>query len=200
MGGCQWETRHSLGIEAVILGHTKSHRRFVSVFSKIMAENGDQLHEQDYTYENDQETFPEVVDAGEAAGDSEITQAASDEVSTDDPELEAIKARVREMEEEAEKLKEMQSEVEKQMNLSSSSVSKSFDFIQDPTNLGFKWQFFFLRFANRFCLAASPQPATPGVMTIEEKVDADSRSVYVGNVSAQQLFFILVLFKFECAL
>ena len=39
-------------------------------------------------------------------------------------ELEAIKARVLEMEQEAEKLKEMQSEVEKQMNLSSSSASK----------------------------------------------------------------------------
>ena len=34
-------------------------------------------------------------------------------------ELEAIKARVREMEEEAEKLKEMQNEVDKQMSLSS---------------------------------------------------------------------------------
>ena len=38
-------------------------------------------------------------------------------------ELEAIKARVREMEEEAEKLKEMQSEVEKQMNLSSPTAA-----------------------------------------------------------------------------
>nr|XP_054748339.1 polyadenylate-binding protein 2-A-like [Lytechinus pictus] len=37
----------------------------------------------------------------------------------EDEELEAIKARVREMEEEAEKLKEMQNEVDKQMNLSS---------------------------------------------------------------------------------
>lgn len=36
-----------------------------------------------------------------------------------DPELEAIKARVKEMEEEAEKLKQMQSEVNKQMTLSS---------------------------------------------------------------------------------
>lgn len=40
-------------------------------------------------------------------------------------ELEAIKARVREMEEEAEKLKEMQSDYEKQMNLSSSSIGTS---------------------------------------------------------------------------
>lgn len=34
-------------------------------------------------------------------------------------ELEAIKARVREMEEEAEKLKQLQSEVDKQMNMGS---------------------------------------------------------------------------------
>lgn len=37
----------------------------------------------------------------------------------EDQELEAIKARVREMEEEAEKLKQMQTEVDKQMNLGS---------------------------------------------------------------------------------
>ncbi|RWS11709.1 polyadenylate-binding protein 2-B-like protein [Dinothrombium tinctorium] len=57
--------------------------------------------------------------------------------NTDDPELEAIKARVREMEEEAEKLKQMQDEVEKQLNLR---------------------------------------------MTPEEKMEVDSRSIYVGNV------------------
>lgn len=90
-----------------------------------MAENGDQLHEQDYTYEADQETFPDEEAAEvEGADDSVVAEAPADGVSADDPELEAIKARVREMEEEAEKLKEMQSEVEKQMNLSSSSVSK----------------------------------------------------------------------------
>ena len=94
-----------------------------------MAENGDQLHEQDYTYEADQETFPEEeggegADESVTADDSVIAQGTADGVSADDPELEAIKARVREMEEEAEKLKEMQSEVEKQMNLSSSSASK----------------------------------------------------------------------------
>lgn len=41
-------------------------------------------------------------------------------------ELEAIKARVREMEEEAEKLKELQNEVEKQMNLSPPPGASSF--------------------------------------------------------------------------
>uniref|UniRef100_A0A671N594 Polyadenylate-binding protein 2-B-like n=1 Tax=Sinocyclocheilus anshuiensis TaxID=1608454 RepID=A0A671N594_9TELE len=67
------------------------------------------------------------------------------EAAIEDPELEAIKARVREMEEEAEKLKELQNEVEKQMNL-------------------------------------SPPPAGPVIMSIEEKMEADGRSIYVGNV------------------
>ncbi len=44
--------------------------------------------------------------------------------------MEAIKARVREMEEEAEKLKSMQSEVEKQMNLSTSSMSSTSKYFQ----------------------------------------------------------------------
>lgn len=43
---------------------------------------------------------------------------AFDGFSLGSQELEAIKARVREMEEEAEKLKELQNEVEKQMNMS----------------------------------------------------------------------------------
>jgi len=64
--------------------------------------------------------------------------------STEDPELEAIKARVREMEDEAEKLKQMQDEVEKQ-------------------------------------LSSSPPASTSG-MSIEEKMEVDARSVYVGNV------------------
>ncbi|RWS27287.1 polyadenylate-binding protein 2-like protein [Leptotrombidium deliense] len=63
--------------------------------------------------------------------------------NSDDPELEAIKARVREMEEEAEKLKQMQDEVEKQMSLS--------------------------------------PPGTAG-MSLEEKMEVDARSIYVGNV------------------
>ncbi|XP_044130339.1 polyadenylate-binding protein 2 [Bufo gargarizans] len=65
----------------------------------------------------------------------------------EDPELEAIKARVREMEEEAVKLKELQNEVEKQMNMS-----------PPPGNAG------------------------PVIMSLEEKMEADARSIYVGNV------------------
>nr|XP_059858704.1 polyadenylate-binding protein 2-like [Delphinus delphis] len=67
--------------------------------------------------------------------------------TTEDLELEAIKAGVREREEEAEKLKELQNEVEKKMNMS-----------PPPGNAG------------------------PVIMSIEEKMEADARSIYVGNV------------------
>lgn len=69
-----------------------------------------------------------------------------------DPELEAIKARVKEMEEEAEKIKQMQTEVDKQM-------------------------------------AGSNTTTVP--LSLEEKQEIDTRSVYVGNVdygaSAEEL-------------
>lgn len=65
-----------------------------------------------------------------------------------DPELEAIKVRVKEMEEEAEKLKRMQDEVDRQMNIS-------------PSN-------------NK----SGPQQT----LSLEEKQEIDTRSIYVGNV------------------
>ncbi|XP_015926422.1 polyadenylate-binding protein 2-B [Parasteatoda tepidariorum] len=73
-------------------------------------------------------------------GDSLNMTGQSDEV--DDPDLEMIKARVKEMEEEAEKIKQMQNEVEKMAH------------------------------------------STPGLtaLSIEEKMEIDSRSIYVGNV------------------
>lgn len=84
----------------------------------------------------------EAIDGveGEASGDGQ------DEAGLEDPELEAIKARVREMEEEAEKLKQLQSEVEKRMSLGSPPASSNLN------------------------------------MSIEEKVEADARSIYVGSV------------------
>lgn len=48
-----------------------------------------------------------------------LNDTDGDGAAADDPEFEAIKARVREMEEEAEKLKQLQSEVDKQMNMGS---------------------------------------------------------------------------------
>uniref|UniRef100_A0A8B9XJX2 Polyadenylate-binding protein 2 n=1 Tax=Bos mutus grunniens TaxID=30521 RepID=A0A8B9XJX2_BOSMU len=83
----------------------------------------------------------------EAEEESGLVEGDPGDGAIEDPELEAIKARVREMEEEAEKLKELQNEVEKQMNMS-----------PPPGNAG------------------------PVIMSIEEKMEADARSIYVGNV------------------
>ncbi|XP_062993780.1 polyadenylate-binding protein 2 [Elgaria multicarinata webbii] len=85
---------------------------------------------------------PEELEEEAGLGESDPGDSA-----IEDPELEAIKARVREMEEEAEKLKELQNEVEKQMNMS-----------PPPGNAG------------------------PVIMSLEEKMEADARSIYVGNV------------------
>jgi len=80
----------------------------------------------------------------------------------DDPELEAIKARCREMEEEALKLKQMQSEMDV-LTGSGSSLVGGASAISSPT------------------ASLSGTPAVPQ-LTDEEKVEVDSRSIYVGNV------------------
>jgi len=98
-----------------------------------MDENGEEI---DYN---------EETDVSESFDESNIDATSHTEDDHDDPELEAIKARVKEMEEEAEKLKLMQSEVEKQMNLSSNSVT-------------------------------SPSAS------MEEIIEVDARSIYIGNV------------------
>jgi len=64
-------------------------------------------------------------------------------------ELESIKARVREMEDEAEKLRQIQTEVDKQMNMGSPPSGSSAPSLN---------------------------------MSIEEKMEIDARSIYVGNV------------------
>jgi len=92
------------------------------------------------------DTNTDSIIGREEADDSVLSEIAHDSVveDADDPEIEAIKAKVKEMEEEAEKLKEMQKQVEQS--------------IMSPT--------------------ASGGPPK----TIEEKVEVDGRSVYVGNV------------------
>ena len=78
---------------------------------------------------------------------SEEAGAGEEEASGEGDDFAAVKARMKEMEEEAEKIRAMQSEVEKQMNMSSSSLSSS----------------------------ALNQ-------SMEEKMEADAKSIYVGNV------------------
>ena len=85
------------------------------------------------------------AEASEDGVAEEVSDANDVDESMDDPELEAIKARVKAMEEESEKLRELQSEVDKQLN-------------------------------------SSMSPASNMAMSMEDKMDVDSRSVYIGNV------------------
>lgn len=80
----------------------------------------------------------------------------------DETDIETMRQRIHEMEEEAEKLKQMQFEVEKQMQLPGTPGTCKYRLVN--TNC---------RFAC-FYLAQFP--------TAEEKMEADQKSVYVGNV------------------
>uniref|UniRef100_F1L899 Polyadenylate-binding protein 2 n=1 Tax=Ascaris suum TaxID=6253 RepID=F1L899_ASCSU len=73
--------------------------------------------------------------------------ATSGDHMSEDPDMEALTNRMKEIEEEAQLIRQMQNDVEKQMNMSSSSS-----------------------------LASST------LASMEEKIEADSRSIYVGNV------------------
>ncbi|XP_074865236.1 embryonic polyadenylate-binding protein 2 [Carettochelys insculpta] len=99
--------------------------------------------------------IPALLKATEEDSDlSPLEGDSSEELAVLDPELEAIKAKVREMEEEDERLKELQAETKHQLMLRS-------------------------------------QAGLPFPRTAEEKIEADQRSVYVGNVdyggTAQEL-------------
>jgi len=109
-----------------------------------MSDAGDSvtIHDEDEILGGDDDKNADGSDLG-----NDDLGGGGDDTSMDDPDLEAIRARVREMEEEAAKLKQMQSEVEKQMNLSGSSGLAS------PLN-----------------------------QSQEERMEADNRSIYVGNV------------------
>jgi len=110
--------------------------------------------------EEDYEALREEERALRGADGAEDGAAA-----VEDPELEAIKARVREMEEEAERLRQMQSEVEKQMNLGAGAAGIIPGVPTSPTSA-----------------AAAAGAPVPGFPTLEEKMEADNRSIYVGNV------------------
>ena len=84
----------------------------------------------------DQLNYEHEVGEGEGEGD--------ESTEMDDPELEAIKARVKAMEEESEKLKELQKEVDMQLSMPAGGQQLN--------------------------------------LSLEEKMDVDSRSVYIGNV------------------
>ncbi|GFQ96181.1 polyadenylate-binding protein 2 [Trichonephila clavata] len=98
-----------------------------------------------YTFHNmsDEITDNDILTAVDnGVPDSDDLNVSNQTDEMEDPDLEMIKARVKEMEEEAEKIKQMQNEVEKMAH------------------------------------------STPGLLALspEEKMEIDSRSIYVGNV------------------
>ncbi|NWT14519.1 PABP2 protein, partial [Vireo altiloquus] len=87
-----------------------------------------------------------------------------EEPGVQDPELEAIKAKLREIEKEDERLKELQLEAENHL------------FMSSEAGMGCPWV---------LCPSVRDQPLLSTALfplTTKEKVEADQRSIYVGNV------------------
>ncbi|NXS45172.1 PABP2 protein, partial [Balaeniceps rex] len=105
----------------------------------------------------------EMAALQKAAGDdsdlSHLKGDSAEELAVPDPELEAIKARVREMEKEDERLKELQLEAESRLIVSSEAGT------------GCPW-----------CNKAALVSAGLFPKTTKEKMEVDQRSIYVGNV------------------
>ncbi|NWI97775.1 PABP2 protein, partial [Pitta sordida] len=95
---------------------------------------------------------------------SHVEGKSPEGLAVQDPELEAIKAKLREIEQEDEKLKELQLEAESHLFLSSEA-----DILVHvaPATLS---------------MTNVPVPAGLFPKTSQEKVEADQRSIYVGNV------------------
>ncbi|NWQ62443.1 PABP2 protein, partial [Neopipo cinnamomea] len=89
---------------------------------------------------------------------SHLEGNSKEELAVQDPELEAIKAKLQEIEKEDEKLKELQLEAE------------SYLFMSSEAGMGCPWVLLILLSTGLF-----PK-------TAKEKVEADQRSIYVGNV------------------
>ncbi|NWI53664.1 PABP2 protein, partial [Calyptomena viridis] len=89
---------------------------------------------------------------------SHLEENSPKDLAVQDPELEAIKAKLREIEKEDEKLKELQLEAESHLLMSSEA------------GMGCSWVLLI--------------PVSTGLFpkTTKEKVEADQRSIYVGNV------------------
>ncbi|NXP28414.1 EPAB2 protein, partial [Scytalopus superciliaris] len=96
---------------------------------------------------------------------SQLEGSSKEELAVQDPELEAIKAKLREIEKEDEKLKELQLEAENHLFMSSEAD------LHRQTTL-----------CHSLHDKASLLSAGLFPKTAKEKVEADQRSIYVGNV------------------
>ncbi|NWW07449.1 PABP2 protein, partial [Oreocharis arfaki] len=98
--------------------------------------------------------------ADESSDPSPQEESSTEELDVQDPELEAIKAKLREIEKEDERLKELQLEAENHLFMSSEAGMGRCPPVHDQSLLS---------------TALFP-------LTTKEKVEADQRSIYVGNV------------------
>ncbi|NWW59535.1 EPA2A protein, partial [Ifrita kowaldi] len=105
-----------------------------------------------------------VCKAAEESSDPSPQEGSStEELDVQDPELEAIKAKLREIEKEDERLKELQLEAENHL------------FMSSEAGMDCAWVLLSLPRDTSGAQALFP-------LTTKEKVEADQRSIYVGNV------------------
>ncbi|NXH37906.1 PABP2 protein, partial [Dicaeum eximium] len=90
---------------------------------------------------------------------------STEEQDVQDPELEAIKAKLREIEKEDERLKELQLEAESHL------------FMSSEAGKGCPWVLLCPSVCDKSLLSTALLP-----LTTKEKMEADQRSIYVGNV------------------
>ncbi|ODM92997.1 Polyadenylate-binding protein 2 [Orchesella cincta] len=128
----------------------------------------DSVEEHDEHEEEEDEDLQNAYTSEQEGG----TQDSNENVTMmDDSELEAIKARVREMEEEAEKLKQLQSEVDRQMNIGTSTSNTGSSLLVSSSSP-----------SNSANSSLANSGLFPSTLSIEEKMEVDGRSIYVGNV------------------
>ncbi|NWH54757.1 EPAB2 protein, partial [Fregata magnificens] len=101
---------------------------------------------------------------------SHLEGDSAEELAVPDPELEAIKARVREMEKEDERLKELQLEAESRLIMTSEADLHGQTFLCQRARETVQ------------CNKAALVSAGLFPRTTEEKMEVDQRSIYVGNV------------------
>lgn len=128
------------------------------------------------------------VASSQDTSDNEDVESAN-MTGTEDEELEEIKARVREMEEEAEKLKQMQDDILANASQSMFAGDGHFDPMDDDESIGGDDLFAYQQHLSNDVV----DPLNDGsflmtddtlTLTPEEKAEIDQRSIFVGNVSA----------------
>ncbi|XP_012860338.1 polyadenylate-binding protein 2-like [Echinops telfairi] len=143
--GARWRQSHlepGANGKAKPLGGTEDHQNCLE---------SEEVEQEEVILDIESESWPEPeVNHHQSWSHAEAPEPTEDDPmdhADEDPEIEAIKAQARELEDEVDKLKELQKELSQQMNMCS-----------------------------------LPENESPRFMSFEEKMKADSHSIYVGNV------------------